>query len=386
MSTIPVVINGPPKDSIKKVESWIDKTNFSNQQLVVQRITDSTILTVPWNSYRIARGLCVIFNFQNFHDPKEHEFRTGSDQDSVRLYKTIQELGYNVISYSDLTLEQLSDALREIKSITYVKYGMYCALWIIVMSHGGDEKDKTFFYLADGQKYFQSDLIEPFTNVNCPGLAGKPRKFFFQICRGKKEDQGTNITVDEDGVFDQEPCDGNDSNVSVAPIFLKNSGGRIDGHLDQNAQKMEVGRTGKKIVHKKMHKYSDILIVHSTIQYHRSYRTKSKGSYFMRGLVYMLCHYAATENLHQILSRVIEFVKESVCAGNYKQVPSVVYDGCTKELYFIPFMEIVGLASAAKRLAVQAREPVQEPAVDSTGGDVLMNLAGDMDQLDAMSS
>lgn len=53
-----------------------------------------------------------------------------------------------------------------------------------ILTHGGPAK----LYGCDGKTIQISDIVSKFGNKNCRGLEGKPKVFFFQACRGKKND------------------------------------------------------------------------------------------------------------------------------------------------------------------------------------------------------
>ncbi len=60
---------------------------------------------------------------------------------------------------------------------------------MVVLSHG--EQDTIFCSDSD---YKPEALWNPFTADKCPTLAGKPKIFFIQACRGNDVDSGTKLT------------------------------------------------------------------------------------------------------------------------------------------------------------------------------------------------
>lgn len=61
-------------------------------------------------------------------------------------------------------------------------------LLISVMTHGDDG----ILYGKDGP-YPVKNLWKLFTGENCPSLAGKPKLFFIQACRGNGTDPGVEL-------------------------------------------------------------------------------------------------------------------------------------------------------------------------------------------------
>ena len=57
---------------------------------------------------------------------------------------------------------------------------------LCVLSHGGNEAGKDFIYGADGGKVFIDDILMSLDNIHCVKMAGKPKLFIMQACRGSK--------------------------------------------------------------------------------------------------------------------------------------------------------------------------------------------------------
>lgn len=60
---------------------------------------------------------------------------------------------------------------------------------MVVLSHGDEGK----IYAKDAD-YPPDTLWNPFSGDRCPTLAGKPKIFFIQACRGSKVDPGAKRT------------------------------------------------------------------------------------------------------------------------------------------------------------------------------------------------
>lgn len=68
----------------------------------------------------------------------------------------------------------------------------HTALFIAVLSHG-EKNDYVYGYNGNGIQI--DDLIEPFRGNNCPGLAGKPKIFLVNACRGTQFDDGVGVRL-----------------------------------------------------------------------------------------------------------------------------------------------------------------------------------------------
>lgn len=65
-------------------------------------------------------------------------------------------------------------------------------LMVVILTHGthGDA------LMASDQLYHLYDLIDQFTPLALPSMAGKPKIFIVQACRGGREDAGANLYVE----------------------------------------------------------------------------------------------------------------------------------------------------------------------------------------------
>ncbi|XP_059832928.1 uncharacterized protein LOC132398015 [Hypanus sabinus] len=71
----------------------------------------------------------------------------------------------------------------------------------ILSSHGADG----LIYGADGKPVHLRDIYSMFTEKACPALAGKPKIFFVQACRGMQLDDGVYVGEDETDSCSAEP-------------------------------------------------------------------------------------------------------------------------------------------------------------------------------------
>lgn len=69
-------------------------------------------------------------------------------------------------------------AIREFRSNEELNSVDSCI--VIIMSHGRDEKS---FFTSDNLYLSVNEVVERFSNRECPALKGKPKIFIFQYCR-----------------------------------------------------------------------------------------------------------------------------------------------------------------------------------------------------------
>ncbi|KAJ8928117.1 hypothetical protein NQ314_019343 [Rhamnusium bicolor] len=130
------------------------------------------------------RGIAIIFNQKTF-SIRECSTRLGTDKDRDDLEDVLNHLKFDVKVYNDLTYDEIVEVLIVVSKMDHTNHD---CLLITVMSHGDDG----IIYAKD-RSYPTRKLWTLFSAVHCPSLAGKPKLFFIQACRGNKTDPG--ITV-----------------------------------------------------------------------------------------------------------------------------------------------------------------------------------------------
>lgn len=128
------------------------------------------------------RGLVLIFNFY-FTGQGRHE-RSGAKRDSFNLKSLFQRMGYQVYLCEDFSRADMERVLTDIKSNYLLKH---CDSFIVfVLSHGKDTQTFATGNGSEGECMTIVDLRSKFVDNQCPALAGKPKLFFVNFCRGNK--------------------------------------------------------------------------------------------------------------------------------------------------------------------------------------------------------
>lgn len=209
--------------------------------------------------------------------------RNGTDVDAANVMKVFAKFGYKVKVYNDQTCEQLKQVL-----ITASKddHSSSASFVCILLSHG----DEGVFFGTDGSielKY----LTSLFRGDRCKSLAGKPKLFFIQACRGTDLDAGIETDSGDDG-------------PTKIPVE------------------------------------ADFLYAFSTAPGYYSWRNTMTGSWFIQSLCEMISKYGKELELLHIMTRVnhkvaVEFESVSHSPGFHakKQIPCIV-SMLTKEMYF----------------------------------------------------
>ncbi|XP_067879367.1 caspase-7-like [Heterodontus francisci] len=133
----------------------------------------------------------LIITVQKFSPPSHLRSRSAASRDTKNLHKVLSHLGFKVKFKIDYTAEEI---LHEYKKESSRNHGS-CFISII-SSHG----EEGVIYGADSHPVKLRDIYSMFTAQSCPTLAGKPKIFFVQACRGLEMDDG--VSLQTDGVIE----------------------------------------------------------------------------------------------------------------------------------------------------------------------------------------
>ncbi|XP_072753824.1 caspase-1 isoform X2 [Anoplolepis gracilipes] len=181
------------KPDYRKKSDSIDANIFSTQNIVEDDIligkqpsTSTAFMPVPidadcYNMNHKHRGKCIIFNHEEFDAGVDK--REGSTTDVMRLKKSFGNLGFDIEIENDLSHIEIMDKIEKLSQYDYTDNDCLC---IIMLTHGLQND----LIWAKDVAYKSEKIWKPFTADKCTTLAGKPKLFFFQACRGDQVDNG----------------------------------------------------------------------------------------------------------------------------------------------------------------------------------------------------
>ncbi|XP_011692405.1 PREDICTED: caspase-1-like isoform X2 [Wasmannia auropunctata] len=250
-----------------------------------------------YNMNHKNRGKCIIFNHEKFNLSEMN--REGSLLDVMRLRKSFGNLDFDVETYDNLTHAEIMKKINEVSQL-YDHTDNDC-LCVIALTHG-IQHDMIF---AKDVVYSSDTLWKPFTADKCSSLAGKPKLFFIQACRGDQTDGGIQLQCSSRSLRPRQTE--TDSAVSYA----------IPSH-------------------------ADFLIAHSSMKGFFTWRNPSEGTWYIQCLCDILDEHGTTMDLMNMLtltSRKVATEFSSVSKDKYldnqKQVPSVT-TMLIRSVYFPP--------------------------------------------------
>lgn len=135
---------------------------------------------------RFPHGLCLIINNEEFARQSDRE---GTALDERNLTQTFRFLGYKVEVHRDRTASNMEDIFEKVRKLDHSRYDSFICC---ILTHGKEGK----VYGSDSKELEISAIVSLLNGENCKTLAGKPKLFFMQACRGKGKDSGTRVGSD----------------------------------------------------------------------------------------------------------------------------------------------------------------------------------------------
>ncbi|KYQ52303.1 Caspase-1 [Trachymyrmex zeteki] len=248
-----------------------------------------------YNMNHKNRGKCIIFNHEDF-SISLLEKREGSAKDAARLQKTFGNLGFDVELHDDFTFSKIQDVLTRVSQLDHTDNDCLC---VITLTHGL-KKD---IISAHDVMYESNELWKPFVANKCLTLAGKPKLFFIQACRGDESDDGVQLV----------------------------------GTRSLRGTETDSGPTYSIPTH------ADFLLAHSSIEGFYTWRNPFEGTWYIQCLCDILDEYGTTMDLMSMLTLTARKVATEYSSVNpeyrtlhdKRQVPSVT-TMLIRSVYFPP--------------------------------------------------
>ncbi|XP_043287076.1 caspase-1-like isoform X1 [Venturia canescens] len=249
-----------------------------------------------YNMNHKNRGKCIVFNHEYFDTGFED--RVGSTVDAKKIQQTFLNLGFEVEILDNLVHVEVIDKITKLSEEDHGDSDCIC---IFVLTHGLSN-DMIF---AKDVAYKADKIWKPFTADKCKSLAGKPKLFFLQACRGDELDDGVTLMA-------RSRRYGNSETDSIVTSY-------------------------------KIPTHADFLIAHSSAQGFYSWRNPTKGTWFVQCLCEVLDGYADTTDLLKMLTITARKISTELESYNdlnptqsgRKQVPSIT-TMLLRDIYFTP--------------------------------------------------
>lgn len=288
----------PLQIQVRKATKFLDEPVYENVQTYPMR--------------RNPRGLVLIItNIDYKHSGKEP--RSSAKHDESNLKQLFDQMGFHVISYCNLTGEELLEKIKKFSQYKELRNVDSC--FIIISSHGNihtqyeiteivgvDRNEEN--EMQNSKTVLCTDILDYFTAENCPHLAGKPKIFIFQLCRGDKKQKS-----------------------------VKKPRHTTDTSNLHTSEEMMGFKTNNK---ETMRNYEDMLIAHATLPGYVAFRDNITGSWFIQILCEVFMKYAHNTHVQDLLNMVDERLKIQRTTREECQTLMVTSIGFNKHCYLNP--------------------------------------------------
>ncbi|XP_046144715.1 caspase-1-like [Osmia bicornis bicornis] len=292
LSEVPLCIR------VRKASKFLDGPEYEN----VQRY--------PMRSK--PRGLVLIITNIHFKHP-DIESRNSAVHDEQNLKRLFEQMGFQVITHLHLTGEELLEKIKEFSQLKELRKVDSC--FIFISSHGNTNTEyevteiQGVDYNPDSKErnyktVLCTDILHNFTAEACPHLAGKPKIFIFQLCRGDRKQKSV-----------KKPRHTTDT-----------------CNIRSSDEMINLKMNGKET----MRNNADTLIVHATLPGHVAFRDKITGSWFIQILCEVFMNYAHKTHLEDLLHMVDERLKIQRTTNDECQTLMVTSIGFNKHCYLNP--------------------------------------------------
>ncbi|XP_030057636.1 caspase-3 [Microcaecilia unicolor] len=139
------------------------------------------------NSSPVIKSRALIIVMSDFHPRSNLSRRKGALRDASRLFKILSRLNYEVKLHTDKTAEEIKQIYEE---ESQEEQG---DCFLSILSSHGEEGAIFDFY---GRPIKLNQIFCMLSPDKCRALAGKPKLFFIQACRGEMLDEGIQIEAD----------------------------------------------------------------------------------------------------------------------------------------------------------------------------------------------
>ncbi|XP_071806101.1 caspase-3-like [Asterias amurensis] len=265
------------------------------------------------------RGIAAIINNKHF---RTMNTRKGTNIDGRNLKHVFTKLGFNVIEKEDQTGEQIQQFINDLSIHNHESFDGFI---LAVLSHGIEGA----IYGVDERVVKIENITGYFEGKRCPSLAGKPKLFFLQACRGERFDSGIEAT------------DGQAVSASVPTTATANDSisSLTDEELAQEMLRRELEDTtdAANALKAKLPSQSDMLLAFATVPGFVSWRNSERGSWFVQALSEVFLQHAHNEDLLSMMTMVNNKVAKAFesSSGQNKQIPAPV-TMLRKKLFFNP--------------------------------------------------
>ncbi|TKR62364.1 hypothetical protein L596_026342 [Steinernema carpocapsae] len=280
------------------------RSSMVNENFVTSAKLVASSSAFPSDVYHMTsspKGNVLIINNITFNTMPN---RDGSCTDEDNLRKLFTFLDYRVHVHKNLTAAEMYEQMRRFASLD--DHRNRSSAMVVVLSHG----EAGVLYGIDDGVVCEHRFIMLLNAANAPLLAGKPKVFLMQACRGEGKDRGFAA---------RDEADGNVPSTAAPPGLERAMRAHNDG------------------VYTKVPLEADILICRSTPIGYVSWRNSRDGTWFIQAVCDVFKECAQEDEIIELFTKVNRHVSSKFESSRErcKQI-SEISTRLRKKLYFFP--------------------------------------------------
>ncbi|CAH1271206.1 CASP10 [Branchiostoma lanceolatum] len=164
-----------PDETVRAIESENGRLRHELYRKRQDQVVKDRMCSKWYEMSHKPRGLAVIINNTKFLWLQE---RVGAEADTDRVASLSQQLGFDVVSHSNLDHAKMVDVFIQLGQADHSKYHCFVCC---IMSHGTSSK----VFSSNDVGIDICELMKYVKIERCPSLKGKPKLFFIQACQGE---------------------------------------------------------------------------------------------------------------------------------------------------------------------------------------------------------
>lgn len=250
--------------------------NFIGEESSIKELINK-VKALTLESHDIQKGFTLMIINENFQ--RENLRRLGAHVDKKNIKEFCTKAGFAMYGdlksareTDDLTFAGMATLFEDVSGRDFTQYDAFICF---ISSHGSEGG----ILGTDGSAMTINQIVEQI--IKNSSLAGKPKLFFFQNCRGGKENLGQSV-VNRNVPEENEGPDPSDDDSSFTVMIPT---------------------------------HADTLIACSSWYGYKSYRNPKEGSWFITVLTNVLTQHAESKHLTDMLIMVNEVLAEKDTKG-----------------------------------------------------------------------
>ncbi|KAM9801653.1 caspase a-like [Neosynchiropus ocellatus] len=271
---------------------------------------DANCLYPVTEATRKNRVALLITNIE-FSNPSNN--RKGAKADQKNMEHMLRWLHYDVVSLTNLTGQQIEDAVVEFSK--HPKLKSTDSVVVIIMSHG--KLGKVLGVGPQPDEFLLSKVYEQLSTDKCPALLDKPKIIIIQACRvdGPKHKRKITYISTYSG-----------AHLTLSSIFTEQSGTvYVEDGTDEYIE--DALRSA--------HREKDFISLLSCTPDTASYRHPEEGSVLIQYLADVFAEHAKEDHIEELFRKVMQRFEVSFAKDKY-QMPTKDRCSLARHFFFFP--------------------------------------------------